>query len=308
MNAMVFDVIIIGAGLSGSFIAKELIRSGLKPLLIEKSKVVGGRLSTKPVGGGIADYGCQYLSPKTNELFNLIEELENQNIVKKTKINDSKNTYIAPYGMNKIPQYLSLGVNTILNQKVLSLKKNKSNWRVKTNSFEIISRAIILTMPIHQVKQLIEPFENILEKLPNSKYQSFFTATLQNNKQISSDIVRSDINAPWICNNSLKGLLNDKNIFTINFSNDFSKKLLVLNQDQRHDVIKKQLKHLGFNSYSNLSLHFWKYAFSKEQNNLSHFFDKDEMLGICGDSFSIGQADGAIVSASQTFADLIEYM
>ena len=73
-------------------------------------------------------------------------------------------------------------------------------------------------------------------------------------------------------------------------------------------MINQQLKHLGFNSYSNLSLHFWKYAFSKEQNNPSHFFDKDEMLGICGDSFSIGQADGAIVSANQTFSDLIKYM
>ena len=217
-------------------------------------------------------------------------------------------TYIAPYGMNKIPQYLSLGINTILNQKVISLKKNESNWIVKTNSYEVKSRAIILTMPIDQVNQLIEPFKDIIEELPNPKYESFFTSTFQSNKQISSDIIRSDINAPWICNNSQKGLLNNKNIFTINFSNDFSKKLLGLNQDQRHNMINQQLKHLGFNSYSNLSLHFWKYAYSKEQNNPSHFFDKDAMLGICGDSFSIGQADGAIISANHTFTDLIRYL
>ena len=305
---MVYDVIIIGAGLSGSFIAREINRSGLKTLLIEKSTTVGGRLSTKSVGEGIADYGCQYLSPKSNDLSNLIEELENKYIVKKTKINDSNNTYIAPYGMNKIPQYLSLGINTILNQKVVSLKKNKSNWVVKTNAYEISSRSIILTMPIDQAIKLIEPLKNIIAKLPNPKYESFFTSTFQCNKQISSDIIRSDINTPWICNNSQKGLLNNKNIFTINFSNDFSNKLLGLNQDQRHNMINQQLKHLGFNSYSNLSLHFWKYAFSKEQNNPSHFFDKNEMLGICGDSFSIGQADGAIVSANQTFTDLIKYM
>ena len=305
---MVYDVIIIGAGLSGSFIARKINRSGLNTLLIEKSTTIGGRLSTKAVGEGIADYGCQYLSPKSNDLSNLIEELENKYIVKKTKINDSNNTYIAPYGMNKIPQFLSLGINTILNQKVVSLKKTKSNWTVKTNAYEIKSRSIILTMPIDQVNQLIKPFKNTIGELPNPKYESFFTSTFQSNKQISSDIIRSDINAPWICNNSQKGLLNNKNIFTINFSNDFSNKLLGLNQDQRHNMINQQLKHLGFNSYSNLSLHFWKYAFSKEQNNPSHFFDKDEMLGICGDSFSVGQADGAIVSANQTFRDLIKYM
>jgi len=305
---MVYDVIIIGAGLSGSFIARKINRSGLNTLLIEKSTTIGGRLSTKSVGEGIADYGCQYLSPKSIDLSNLIEELGNKYIVKKTKINDSNNAYIAPYGMNKIPQFLSLGINTILNQKVVSLKKTKSNWTVKTNAYEIKSRSIILTMPIDQVNQLIKPFKNTIGELPNPKYESFFTSTFQSNKQISSDILRSEINAPWICNNSQKGLLNNKNIFTINFSNDFSNKLLGLNQDQRHNMINQQLKHLGFNSYSNLSLHFWKYAFSKEQNNPSHFFDKDEMLGICGDSFSVGQADGAIVSANQTFRDLIKYM
>jgi predicted NAD/FAD-dependent oxidoreductase len=305
---MVYDVIIIGAGLSGSFIARKINRSGFKTLLIEKSTIIGGRFSTKSVGEGIADYGCQYLSPKSIDLSNLIEELGNKYIVKKTKINDSNNAYIAPYGMNKIPQYLSLGINTILNQKVVSLKKNKSNWVVKTNAYEISSRSIILTMPIDQAIKLVEPLKNIIGELPNPKYESFFTSTFQSNKQISSDIIRSDINAPWICNNSQKGLLNNKNIFTINFSNDFSNKLLGLNQDQRQNMINQQLKHLGFNSYSNLSLHFWKYAFSKKQNNPSHFFDKDEMLGICGDSFSVGQADGAILSANQTFTDLIKYM
>ena len=88
---MVYDVIIIGAGLSGSFIARKINRSGLNTLLIEKSTTIGGRLSTKAVGEGIADYGCQYLSPKSNDLSNLIEELGNKYIVKKTKINDSNN-------------------------------------------------------------------------------------------------------------------------------------------------------------------------------------------------------------------------
>ena len=193
---MVYDVIIIGAGLSGSFIARKINRSGFKTLLIEKSTTIGGRFSTKLVGEGIADYGCQYLSPKSIDLSNLIEELGNKYIVKKTKINDSNNAYIAPYGMNKIPQYLSLGINTILNQKVVSLKKNKSNWVVKTNAYEISSRSIILTMPIDQAIKLVEPLKNIIGELPNPKYESFFTSTFQSNKQISSDIIRSDINAP----------------------------------------------------------------------------------------------------------------
>ena len=68
---MNFDVIIVGAGLSGSYLAKKINELGLNALIIEKSKSIGGRFSTKPVGRGLADYGCQYLKPKTKELSNL---------------------------------------------------------------------------------------------------------------------------------------------------------------------------------------------------------------------------------------------
>ena len=73
---MNFDVIIVGAGLSGSYLANKIKELGLNTLIIEKSKGIGGRFSTKPVGGSIADYGCQYLKPKTKELSELIQSLK----------------------------------------------------------------------------------------------------------------------------------------------------------------------------------------------------------------------------------------
>ena len=47
---MNFDVIIVGAGLSGSYLARKVNELGLNTLIIEKSKGIGGRFSTKPVG------------------------------------------------------------------------------------------------------------------------------------------------------------------------------------------------------------------------------------------------------------------
>ena len=107
---MNFDVIIVGAGLSGSYLARKIKELGLNTLIIEKSKGIGGRFSTKPVGRGIADYGCQYLKPKTKELSELIQSLKNKNLIKKSNILQDDEAFIAPYGMNKIPQYLSLSL------------------------------------------------------------------------------------------------------------------------------------------------------------------------------------------------------
>ena len=54
-----YEVVIIGAGISGSYLAKILNEKKIRVLIIEKSKSVGGRFSTKNVGAGLADYGCQ---------------------------------------------------------------------------------------------------------------------------------------------------------------------------------------------------------------------------------------------------------
>ena len=62
---MTFDVIIVGAGLSGTFMSSLLREKKKNVLILEKSSGIGGRLSTKPVGSQIVDYGCQYIKPKT---------------------------------------------------------------------------------------------------------------------------------------------------------------------------------------------------------------------------------------------------
>ena len=62
---MNFDVIIVGAGISGTFMSSLLKEKKKSVIVIEKSSGIGGRFSTKPIGSQIVDYGCQYIKPKT---------------------------------------------------------------------------------------------------------------------------------------------------------------------------------------------------------------------------------------------------
>ncbi len=298
---MKFDIIIVGAGLSGSYLAKKVHELGLNVLIIEKSKGIGGRFSTKPVGKGIADYGCQYLRPKTKELSDLIHDLKDKNLIKNSNILNDDKTFIAPYGMNKIPQYLSLGVNTLLNQKVSFIKKKSTHWEVNTDFLLLKSKILVLTMPIKQVSELLKVSDMIINDLPTTKYKSFHTITLQSNDHISSEAVSENNFSPWICNNHLKGLSTDQNIFTINVNEELSNVLLNIGNDKKNEILKSCLRDSGFNNYYSYSLHYWKYAFTENQENLINYFDDKNMFGICGDSFSIGQANGAIVSAQNTF-------
>ena len=301
---MKFDVIIVGSGLSGSYVAKKLSQLGLNVIIVEKSKAIGGRFSTKPVGGGIADYGCQFIRPKTKLLLKLVAIWENKNLIKSSKFIDSSPTFIAPYGMNTIPRYLSLGIKILLNQKVLFLKKDPKCWEVKTDSFTLKSNALVLTMPIDQVNNLLKLSGIEIKVLLQCNYKSFHTITFQSDDDLDSKAISSRRLAPWICNNLLKGLSTEKNTYTINLSPNLSPTLIELKKNKKHELIDKHLKDFGFNNYSFLNLHYWKYAFTENQNNMTNYFDENFMLGICGDSFSIGQADGAVVSAQKTFESL----
>ena len=301
---MIFDVIIVGAGLSGSYLAKKINELGLNTLIIEKSKSIGGRFSTKAVGGGIADYGCQYLKPKTEELSELIHNLKNKKLIKQSNILPDDKAFISPYGMNKIPQYLSLGVNTLLNQKVSSIKNKSNHWEVRTNSFLLKSKILVLTMPIKQVVELLKVSDIPIADLPTANYKSFYTITFQYTDTIEPNIIRKNDFAPWICSNLLKGLSMDLNTYTVNVNEDLSNTLLNEKNNKRHELIKRHLRESGFKNFSFYNLHYWRYAFTEGQNNITNYFDEDNMLALCGDSFSIGQADGAITSAQKTFEHL----
>ena len=93
---MIFDVIVIGAGLSGSFLASKLKDQGKRVLIIEKSRGVGGRCSTKPIEKNIVDYGCQYFKPKSNSAINILNiAVRVRNSVNSLSVLNTK-TFIQP--------------------------------------------------------------------------------------------------------------------------------------------------------------------------------------------------------------------
>lgn len=55
------NVVVIGAGISGLIAAYELERAGIKPILLEASDRVGGRVTTDEVDGFLLDRGFQVL-------------------------------------------------------------------------------------------------------------------------------------------------------------------------------------------------------------------------------------------------------
>ena len=305
---MNFDVIIVGAGMSGSFMSSLLREKKKSVLVIEKSSGIGGRFSTKPIGSQIVDYGCQYIKPKTATSVRLAGKLENLGLLSEINLDTNKRVFIAPFGMNKIPQYFSRNIRVLSKTLVKRISYKKNGWEVFTDAGTFSSSSVVLTMPIAQVETLLRnsAVENFI--LPKVDYLDFHTCTFISDIHSIDDVFDKNDLFPWICNNSKKGLRNTKNAFTANVNKDTTQRLKDLSTEQKLEIVEGLLSNSGFENIKGLNVHYWRYAFADNQDNPDYFFEESTGLGICGDSFSIGKIDGAVKSAKLLCIQLFNYL
>jgi monoamine oxidase len=69
-----YDVVIVGAGISGLACAAELSRNGIQPVILEARDVIGGRIRTyrPPDGGPVLELGAQVIHGDRNPLRDLV--------------------------------------------------------------------------------------------------------------------------------------------------------------------------------------------------------------------------------------------
>ncbi len=75
MTALDADVVVVGAGISGLAAAYRLKAHGLKPLVIEQSDRVGGRMRTDRIGGYNIDAGVTLLGRRYRRMRALVREV-----------------------------------------------------------------------------------------------------------------------------------------------------------------------------------------------------------------------------------------
>ncbi|MDI2127666.1 flavin monoamine oxidase family protein [Yinghuangia seranimata] len=63
------DVVVVGAGLAGLSAARDVLRAGYEPLVLEARDRVGGRLEAAAIGGGLTtEMGGQWSAPRNSRL------------------------------------------------------------------------------------------------------------------------------------------------------------------------------------------------------------------------------------------------
>jgi renalase len=174
------EIAIVGAGIAGIACAKELLANGQKSIAIfEKSRGVGGRLTTRRMFDTCVDRGTCYISPKGAQFRQLFDRLIEANIVipwtntthsltpdgNISADPDLYPRYVAPGGMNQIAKYLATDLDIRFGQRAIVIQPDGNLWRLTmegTEPTEILARTVILAVPAPQAVDILSPLANIL--------------------------------------------------------------------------------------------------------------------------------------------------
>ncbi len=150
-------IVIIGAGVCGLSIAKLIQNQNpeIEPLLIEKSRGLGGRMATRRSEKSTFDHGAQFYQKTGMEfLHDLFLKTERVHTWSQFQ---GEECFASNLGMTDLAKELAKGLLIKKETRVIKLTKQNHLWFLETDQGEAISSpCVILTAPVPQALELLD--------------------------------------------------------------------------------------------------------------------------------------------------------
>lgn len=292
-------IAIIGAGFSGCNLYDNLKLQFEDITIFEKSRGVGGRLSTKYIDDKFIDHGTPFLIPITEDLKSFCSDL-----VKNKVIKNRYDEFLPINGMNKICKFLINEENLKTNTKIIEAKFIDNKWNLvdeNNNNYTGFDK-LFLTIPATQILEMnIDLEENIKNELEKINYDSVFSLILYSNAnlKLNENLVYENSCVENIINNSKKYLYKDFSSYVIHSSRKFANEVNTKTKEEILEIFlnsfdEKTKEHL---KTFNLIPHLWKFAFVKNSLDMSYYLNESKTLGICGDYFNFSNVEASLTSS-----------
>ena len=292
-------IAIIGAGFSGCNLYDNLKLQFEDITIFEKSRGVGGRLSTKYIDDKFIDHGTPFLIPITEDLKSFCSDLVRNKVIK-----NRYDEFLPINGMNKICKFLINEENLKTNTKIIEAKFIDNKWNLvdeNNNNYTGFDK-LFLTIPATQILEMnIDLEENIKNELEKINYDSVFSLILYSNAnlKLNENLVYENSCVKNIINNSKKYLYKDFSSYVIHSSRKFANEVNTKTKEEILEIFlnsfdEKTKEHL---KTFNLIPHLWKFAFVKNSLDMSYYLNESKTLGICGDYFNFSNVEASLTSS-----------
>jgi predicted NAD/FAD-dependent oxidoreductase len=309
--------------MAGLAAATELRRAGRSPVIVEKSRGVGGRVATRRIGEATFDFGAQFMTARIPRFSAAVEQWRGSEVVTKwdwsTALHpDAHPRWRGHPTMNALPKHLAREHEIHRQQRVVSLRREPGGWKVVFDGgAEVHAAAVLLTPPIPQSLQLLDTGgtelpEEIRTRLEAIDYDPCIAvmAVLAGSSRIPEPGKVTDCGPAidWIADNRIKGASNVPAL-TIHASASFSRKHWEEDRMQVGDTLLEAARPWLGARVTDYQVHGWRYAKPvRVDPSASIVAISSPPLLVAGDACGGPRVEGAALSGWSAAAELMSLL
>lgn len=165
------DVVIVGAGVAGLSCARELAAGGLRPVILERSRGVGGRCATRRVEGNPVDHGPVFLHGSHPQFLAALDAVQDARPLcpwpvarhgagppcQPDAFDPEQRRMAFALGINAFPKFLAQGLDIRRNTTVTHLEVEGPVVRVECqDGTGHAAPHVVLAMPLEEAHPLLQ--------------------------------------------------------------------------------------------------------------------------------------------------------
>lgn len=307
------NFLVIGAGISGLLIARQLHDAGRSVRVLEKGRGFGGRMATRRLENARFDHGAQYFTVRDARFQTWVDRWLAAGIIREwfgnfggDEESEGHPRYIGVNGMSDVGKWLGDGLEVFRGTRVRELHRRSSEWSVLTESGSVYTAAqLIVTAPVPQALELLDGSGIVFSAetgnaLRAVRYAKGFAVMAQLDgpsglpdfggvKVIGGPLV-------WLADNQRKGI-SETPAITLHSDPAFAETHWQSPDEVGGSLlIEKARRYLKAN-VTTFTCHRWGYALPTQTYGARFFHHPASGLWLAGDGFGGPRVEGAVLSA-----------
>lgn len=298
-------IAVVGAGISGLLLARELKARGAAVTVFEKSRGLGGRLATKRVEAAVFDSGAQYFTAKSARFAALVADWAAGGVAVPWP-GASAHRWIARPSMNALGKFLAEGLDVRRESKLLKVERRAGAWDL-TIEHQPPARAdrLVLTAPVPQSLALLQAGgvalpEPLAAHLASLTYHPCLALllTLQGPSAVPPQgVALADGPVRWIADNTKKGISpGAAGAVTVHLSPAFAGEHFAKTEVELAAAVLPGISDRLGAPVTNVTLHRWKFSEPMAAHAEPCVWLPDLNLGLAGDGLGGARVEGAALS------------
>jgi renalase len=288
---------IVGAGIAGLACAARLKQAGIEPVLFDKGKRPGGRLSTLRLDRWVWDFGCQYLKPGVGAFAIQVAQWRAAGLVAAWPEGPAEALVGVP-AMASLVEAQSRDHRVQLHAQVQRLERDRAGWFVAGPGLrEGAFAALALAIPAEQAAPLLSLHDlGMARETAAVRSQPCWTVMAAFPKPLIAPAYLRDCGMiAWAARNNSKPGRGSAECWVIQANPEWS----LANLERDPEEIARQILALFATALGTslpepdfLKAHRWRFALSYGQSG-NTLWNPRLRLGACGDWCMAGHVEGA---------------